>query len=118
MGAIALFGVVAGAAMDWVPVVVSLVYGVMSFVSYLVYWWDKDAAGAQQDRVPENTLHLLDLLGGWPGALIAQQRYRHKTVKASFQVKFWVTVLLNLFGAAWLLRAANAAALRHMLLGG
>ena len=45
-------------------------------------------------------MHMLDLLGGWPGALIAQQQSRHKTVKASFQAAFWFTVLANLAGAA------------------
>ncbi|MEG2941275.1 MAG: DUF1294 domain-containing protein, partial [Thermomonas sp.] len=53
-------------------------------------------------RMPEDTLHLLDVLGGWPGALIAQQLHRHKTVKASFQTAFWFSVLLNL-GVAFLL---------------
>lgn len=118
LGALALLGVVAAAVMEWVPVVVPLAYGVMGFVSYLVYWHDKDAAGAQQDRVPESTLHMLDLMGGWPGALIAQQQYRHKTVKVSFQVTFWLTVLLNLVGTVWLLRAGHAKVLTELLFGG
>lgn len=118
LGALALAVVVAAAVMEWVPVVVPLTYGGMSFVSYLVYWWDKDAAGAKQSRVPEDTLHALDLMGGWPGALVAQQQYRHKTVKVSFQVKFWLTVVLNVAGAAWLLRAGHAKALMDMLSGG
>lgn len=108
LGVLALLATLAAAVVEWAPVAVPLVYGLVSFVSYLVYWWDKDAAGAQQGRVPENTLHLLDLLGGWPGALIAQQQFRHKTVKVSFQVTFWITVLLNVLAAAWLLRAGIA----------
>ena len=47
---------------------------------------------------PEAALHLLSLCCGWPGALYAQQLLRHKTVKVSFRVGFWFTVVLNVGG--------------------
>jgi uncharacterized membrane protein YsdA (DUF1294 family)/cold shock CspA family protein len=90
--------------MGALPALVALVYLVMSAVSYIAYVLDKDAAGKRpRQRTPETTLHLLDALGGWPGALIAQQQIRHKTVKASFQTGFWLSVLVNLaaVGALW-----------------
>lgn len=40
-------------------------------------------------------LHALELLGGWPGALLAQQLLRHKTKKTSYQVVFWLTILMH-----------------------
>ena len=46
-------------------------------------------------RTPEVRLHLFELLGGWPGALVAQQVFRHKTRKLSFQLVFWGIVLLH-----------------------
>lgn len=102
-----------------VPEVLSLVYLLMSAVSYIAYVLDKDAAGKpRRQRTPEATLHMLDLLGGWPGALIAQQQSRHKTVKASFQAVFWFTVVVNLAVAAWLVRSGVAEGLKRMLLGG
>lgn len=104
LGLLGLLAIGAAAVLGWLPVVVALAYFMLSFVSYLVYWRDKDAAGAKDGRVPENTLHMLDLLGGWPGALIAQQQFRHKTVKASFQAIFWITVLLNVAGVAFAVR--------------
>jgi uncharacterized membrane protein YsdA (DUF1294 family) len=58
------------------------------------------------------------LFGGWPGALIAQQQFRHKTVKASFQSVFWVTVFVNVAVAAWLVHAGIAQLLTSALLGG
>ncbi len=85
---------------DWA---VTLVYLVMSAVSFVVYASDKAAAPAGGRRVPENTLHLLSLLGGWPGALIAQRLLSHKTRKAGFQALFWLTVALNLAALAWYL---------------
>ncbi|MBN8225508.1 MAG: DUF1294 domain-containing protein [Xanthomonadales bacterium] len=68
-----------------------------------MYALDKAAAGRDARRTPENSLHLADLLGGWPGALIAQRQFRHKTIKQPFQAVFWITAALNLAGAWWLL---------------
>lgn len=60
-----------------------------------MYGLDKAAAGRDARRTPENSLHLADLLGGWPGALIAQQQFRHKTIKQPFRSIFWFTVIAN-----------------------
>lgn len=77
--------------LDW-PLLIG-VPTVFSAVAFIAYRSDKQRAQDGGWRVPELTLHLLDLLGGWPGAFLAQRRYRHKTAKASFQLIFWVTVL-------------------------
>lgn len=75
-------------------------YPVVSLVTMVVYGYDKYRAMAGQWRTPENTLHLLELLGGWPGALVAQQLYRHKTRKLEYQLAFWGIVLAH--QALWL----------------
>lgn len=118
LGVSALLAVVALGALGWVPAAVPVVQAFFSFASYLAYWRDKDAAGANRRRTPESTLHLLDLFGGWPGALIAQRQFRHKTVKASFQAIFWITVLLNLVAVAVAVRTGLARALTELLFGG
>lgn len=79
-------------AVSWVPMAA---YGVVSVVAFLLYWSDKRKARADAWRTPENVLHALELAGGWPGALLAQQVFRHKTRKVSFQVVFWFIVLLH-----------------------
>ena len=70
-------------------------YGIVSVLAFLLYWGDKRKARADQWRTPENVLHALEFAGGWPGALLAQQVFRHKTRKVSFQVVFWFIVLLH-----------------------
>ncbi|MCE3261506.1 MAG: hypothetical protein K0R43_585 [Pseudoduganella sp.] len=75
-------------------------YALASAACLIAYARDKQAARQARPRTPERTLLLLGLAGGWPGALVAQQLLRHKSVKPSFQRKFWLTVVLN--GAALL----------------
>jgi uncharacterized membrane protein YsdA (DUF1294 family)/cold shock CspA family protein len=75
--------------------------GMSSFV-FILYGLDKWAAKREAQRTPENTLQFCALLGGWPGALLAQQVFRHKSRKLSFQIVFWFTVVLNC-GVLWLL---------------
>jgi uncharacterized membrane protein YsdA (DUF1294 family)/cold shock CspA family protein len=86
-------------AVIWrVPGWVAAVYVGASVVCALVYAIDKSAAVAGRWRVSESTLHTLSLVGGWPGALVAQQVLRHKSNKATFRAVFWVTVVANVAG--------------------
>ena len=71
-------------------------YLAISIITYVFYYCDKSAAQKGAWRTPENTLHLLALCGGWPGALVAQQAFRHKSQKRSFRAVFMVTVALNI----------------------
>lgn len=73
-------------------------YGGASVVCFAAYARDKSAAIQGRRRVSERALLMLGLLGGWPGAIVAQQRLRHKSSKASFRLRFWGTVLGNLAG--------------------
>lgn len=79
-----------------------MLYVLASIVTYLAYADDKRAAQTSGWRTKEGTLLLLGLAGGWPGGLIAQYRFRHKTKKVSFQVVYWLTVVLNCAGLLWL----------------
>lgn len=80
-----------------------LLYPAFSVLAFLAYWRDKRSAERNDWRTPEQSLHLLELLGGWPGAFLAQQVFRHKTRKLSFQVVFWAIVVLHqVFWIDWL----------------
>lgn len=71
------------------------VYALMSLLTAGLYWHDKRRATVQGQRTPEKLLHAAELLGGWPGALIAQQLFRHKTRKIAYQLVFWLIVALH-----------------------
>jgi uncharacterized membrane protein YsdA (DUF1294 family)/cold shock CspA family protein len=72
----------------------------LSLLALAFYAYDKSAAQRGDQRTPESTLHLIALFGGWPGALLAQGLFRHKSSKRSFQQVFWVTVGLHLTALA------------------
>jgi uncharacterized membrane protein YsdA (DUF1294 family) len=74
---------------------VFLTYGFFSPLTFVAYGTDKAAARRDRARIPEATLHVISVLGGWPGALVARPVFRHKTEKRSFRAVFWVTVLVN-----------------------
>lgn len=73
-----------------------------SAFTFIAYALDKSAAQRGTWRTKEQTLHLLSLAGGWPGALLAQQMLRHKSAKAEFRSVFWATVVLNIGGFIFL----------------
>lgn len=79
------------------------VYVAISLTTFICYACDKRAARRGGQRIPERTLHLLDLIGGWPGGWLAQKTLRHKCSKPSFQRMYGLTVVLNAGLLAWLL---------------
>ena len=78
-------------------------YAVLGLVTYLMYAKDKAAAQRNEWRTPESTLHLLSVLGGWVGAMVAQNYLRHKSQKSEFRIAYYLTVLINLAGLLVLL---------------
>src|SRR5687768_3823596 len=79
----------------WVWTIAAAGYGIMSLITFAYYGLDKRRAGRGGWRVPERTLHTLDLFGGWPGGLAAQSLFRHKRAKSSFMLIFWLIVMLH-----------------------
>lgn len=72
-----------------------LLVAIASVIAFAMYWLDKRLAQSDSRRISEKNLILVAILGGWPGAWAAQQVFRHKTQKTSFQIKFWLAVVVH-----------------------
>ncbi|HQV73505.1 MAG TPA: cold shock and DUF1294 domain-containing protein [Dokdonella sp.] len=107
IGVLTLVVLAVAAYLQRVPLLVPLIYAAMSLIAFFAYGLDKSAARTDRWRTQESTLHLFELLGGWPGALIAQGSFRHKTRKLSFQLSFWLIVAVNLGVLIWLIHGGQ-----------
>lgn len=83
------------------------VYAVMSAATFAAFAIDKRAARRGAWRISERTLHTMELLGGWPGALAARSLIRHKSVKRRYAVVLWLIVAAHV--GAWCAWAALRA---------
>lgn len=72
-----------------------LIITMMSVVSFAAFGIDKRRSIRRERRISERSLHLLTLLGGWPGAWMGSRFFRHKTQKFSFRVVFWIIVMFH-----------------------
>ena len=102
--------IIALAGLSFAGLLPSLVLLFVFIINAMTYWFyaqDKEAAQQGERRVPENTLHILSFLGGWPSAWLAQQRLRHKTQKQPFRNIYFCTIFLNLLLIVWLVSPLN-----------
>ncbi len=79
----------------------------INLVTIIAYGVDKHAAIRGDWRVPEIRLHTLELLGGWPGAFVAQKLFRHKTRKKSYQSAFWLVLMIQIAAVYYILKFLN-----------
>ena len=94
-----------------IPFLILPLYLLASMLTFVVYAKDKSAAKRGAWRTPESTLHFLALACGWPGALVAQEKLRHKSKKQEFRLVFWLTVIINIGLFIWLHTPVGAATL-------
>ena len=97
--------------------VLPLLYIEASLMTYWLYKIDKEAAIARHgNRLAEESLQLFALIGGWPGAYLAQQQLAHKRSKLSFRREFGFVILGNTLLVTWLLSPWGQAFLARMAL--
>jgi uncharacterized membrane protein YsdA (DUF1294 family) len=78
-----------------------LYYLVMSGVSAIMHLADKRRAIRGTRRIPERSLHSMELIGGWPGAIATTRWIRHKTSKRSYMVTLYAIAISH--GVFWML---------------
>ena len=86
---------------------VLLFISITNALTYWLYAQDKEAALLGNRRIPEQSLHILSFLGGWPTAWLAQERLRHKTQKQPFRKIYFCTIALNILLILWLISPLN-----------
>ena len=67
----------------------------INIIVFILAGYDKYQARKNKQRVPENTLFLLEAIGGTIGLLTAMLIFRHKTSKMSFIIKFSIIFILQ-----------------------
>lgn len=77
------------------------IYALMSVITFGLFWTDKRRARTGAWRISESMLHGCELLGGWPGALLARSVLRHKSQKPRYAIVLWAIVLAHVVGWAW-----------------
>ena len=98
-----------------IPIEIVYLYAIMSVIAFVMYAKDKSAAEWGAWRISESTLHAISLVGGWPGAGIAQSYLRHKSKKVSFKVTYWVTMIVNCGGLWWLITPEGSLWLKNIM---
>lgn len=93
-----LFSAAAGSLFTSNPLVIWFV--LINVLTMAIYGADKMAARKGMRRVPEATLLAFGVTGGWPGAILGQQLFRHKTQKQPFKTYFMLSVLLSIAAMA------------------
>jgi uncharacterized membrane protein YsdA (DUF1294 family) len=91
----------ATAAFHWTTDVYLTATALFSLLAFGGMAIDKRRAGRNKRRVPELVLHMFELLGGWPGSMLGQRTFRHKTRKLTYQGVFWAIVAVHLALLAW-----------------
>jgi uncharacterized membrane protein YsdA (DUF1294 family) len=90
------------AASGW-PVWIGAWIVLASVAGFVMHGLDKRAAIHGRRRVPEARLHLLELVGGWPGALVGMWIFHHKVRKPSYLLVTASIVAAWVAAAIWLI---------------
>ena len=106
---------VLGVLIGRLPLALPGLYLGASMLAFLAYKIDKSAAQNNRWRTRESTLHLFAIIGGWPGALLAQKTLRHKSKKKEFKTVFLATVLINCFMSGWFFTKSGSNFLTSIL---
>jgi len=81
---------------------------IASFVTFLLYGFDKAQSRREGWRVPEIVLHGLTLVGGFIGGWVGRSMFRHKTTKGIFVFVLAVSTAIHMGLVYWLFQVSKA----------
>jgi len=70
---------------------------IINVISVLVFSMDKFQAKNNKRRVPENILHLLELVGGVFGIIVAMYLIHHKSSKWQYYIITYIILIVWVF---------------------
>lgn len=91
------------------------IYIYVSILTYLAYAMDKRRAWLSQWRIAEGLLHVLELAGGWPGALFALHFKNHKISKLKYKIELWGIMFVHV--CLWAYLYTIQTTVQELLLG-
>jgi uncharacterized membrane protein YsdA (DUF1294 family) len=65
----------------------------INFLSGMIFAYDKKAAIKGRHRIPEKTLHILEILGGVFANILLMYILRHKNRKFSYWIWTWLALI-------------------------
>ena len=75
----------------------------ISIITFVLYGYDKAQSRRGGRRIPETELHLLALIGGFPGGWAGRSVFRHKTQKGIFMFVLIISTVIHLGLLFWLI---------------
>lgn len=67
--------------------------GIINLISGFIFAFDKQAAIKGRRRIPERTLHILEMLGGVFANLLLMYTLHHKNRKLSYWIWTWLVMI-------------------------
>jgi len=72
---------------------VTVYFVIINLLSGLIFSIDKNAARKGRRRIPERTLHLLEIMGGVFATVLLMYTLRHKNRKISYWAWTWLVLI-------------------------
>ncbi len=83
------------ASLGYVHIAIPVAYVLVSFVTYWLYAGAKVAYIQGRQGTAESRLHMLESLGGWPGAAMSMQKFRYRLHEDDHQASLASCILVN-----------------------
>lgn len=74
---------------------------IINIIGFLIMYIDKQKAKKGKWRIPEKTIFIITVLGGWIGTISGMYAFRHKTQKLHFTIGLPTITILEIIGVIY-----------------